>query len=173
MLLGKGGFSEVHKAFDLKDQTFVACKVHQINEDWDDCRKANYVKHVRREYHIHKTLDHPRIAKLRDVFDIDQNTMCTVLDLCDGHDLEFYLKENKTIPEQEARCIIIQVVSALKYLNEIKPPIIHNDLKPGNILMTEANVSGEIKITDFGLSKAIDKTTYNPDHGIDLHLTEP
>lgn len=35
------------------------------------------------------------------------------------------------IPEREARSIVMQVVSALKYLNEIKPPVIHYDLKPG------------------------------------------
>jgi tousled-like kinase len=62
----------------------------------------------------------------------------------------------------------LQVVSALKYLNEIKPPIIHYDLKPGNILLTEGNVCGEIKITDFGLSKVMDEENYNPDHGMDL-----
>lgn len=61
-----------------------------------------------------------------------------------------------------------KVVSALKYLNEIKPPIIHYDLKPGNILLTEGNVCGEIKITDFGLSKVMDEENYNPDHGMDL-----
>jgi serine/threonine protein kinase len=63
---------------------------------------------------------------------------------------------------------IFKVVSALKYLNEIKPPIIHYDLKPGNILLTEGNVCGEIKITDFGLSKVMDEENYNPDHGMDL-----
>lgn len=53
-------------------------------------------------------------------------------------------------------------------MNEIKPPIIHYDLKPGNILLTEGNVCGEIKITDFGLSKVMDEENYNPDHGMDL-----
>ncbi|CAG0895491.1 unnamed protein product [Darwinula stevensoni] len=62
----------------------------------------------------------------------------------------------------------MQVASALKYLNEIKPPVIHYDLKPGNILLTEGQVCGEIKITDFGLSKVMDDDVYNPDHGMDL-----
>lgn len=46
MLLGKGGFSEVHKAFDLKEQRYVACKVHQLNKDWKEDKKANYIKLV-------------------------------------------------------------------------------------------------------------------------------
>ncbi|KAG8223702.1 hypothetical protein J437_LFUL004067 [Ladona fulva] len=168
MLLGKGGFSEVHKAFDLKEQRYVACKVHQLNKDWKEDKKANYIKHALREYNIHKSLDHPRVVKLYDVFEIDANSFCTVLEYCDGHDLDFYLKQHKTIPEREAKSIVMQVVSALKYLNEIKPPVIHYDLKPGNILLTEGNVCGEIKITDFGLSKVMDEENYNPDHGMDL-----
>ena len=52
---------------------------------------------------------------------------CTVLGYYD--DLDFYLKQNKFLAEKEARSIIIQTVSALKYLNEIKPPVIHYDLK--------------------------------------------
>merc|ERR1712142_1191856 len=130
MLLGKGGFSEVHKGFDLKEQRYVACKIHQLNKDWKDDKKANYIKHALREYNIHKALEHPRIVKLYDVFEIDANSFCTVLEYCDGHDLDFHLKQNKIIPERESRSIIMQVVSALKYLNEIKPPIIHYDLKP-------------------------------------------
>lgn len=168
MLLGKGGFSEVHKAFDLREQRYTACKVHQLNKDWKEDKKANYIKHALREYNIHKALDHPRIVKLYDVFEIDSNSFCTVLEYCNGHDLDFYLKQHKTIPEREARSIVTQVVSALKYLNEIKPPVIHYDLKPGNILLTEGNVCGEIKITDFGLSKVMDEENYNPDHGMDL-----
>merc|ERR550532_842173 len=168
MLLGKGGFSEVHKAFDTKEQRYVACKIHQLNKDWKDDKKANYIKHALREYNIHKNLVHPRIVSLFDVFEIDANSFCTVLEYCDGHDLDFYLKQHKTISEREARSIVMQVSSALRYLNEIKPPIIHYDLKPGNILLTGGSVSGDIKITDFGLSKIMDSENYNPDHGMDL-----
>ena len=60
---------------------------------------------------------------------------CTVLEYCDGNDLDFYLKQIKTLSEKESRSIIVQTVSALRYLNEIKPPVIHYDLKPGNILL--------------------------------------
>lgn len=50
--------------------------------------------------------------KLYDVFEIDANSFCTVLEYCDGHDLDFYLKQHKTIPEKEARAIIMQVISS-------------------------------------------------------------
>lgn len=152
------------------------------------------MKHALREYDIHKKLEHPRIVRLFDVFEIDTSSFCTVLEYCDGHDLDFYLKQHKCIPEREARSIVMQIVNALKYLNEIKPPIIHYDLKPGksrvksilflriiweqiltfpdrslgNILLGSGNLSGEIKITDFGLSKIMDDDNYSPDYGMDL-----
>lgn len=167
-LLGKGGFSEVHKGFDLVANRYVACKVHQLNPTWPKDKKDNYIKHALREINIHKTLNHPRIVKVFDVFDIDHDAFCTVLEYSEGNDLDFFLKQNKSIPEREAKSIICQVVSALKYLNERKPPVIHYDLKPGNILLGSGQAAGEIKITDFGLSKLMTEDDYNPETGMDL-----
>ncbi|CAF4418007.1 unnamed protein product, partial [Adineta steineri] len=108
------------------------------------------------------------IVKLFDVFEIDTNSFCTVLEYCDGNDLDFFLKQNKTIPEKEARSIIMQIVNALKYLNtEAKPSVIHYDLKPGNVLLGTGPNSGEIKITDFGLSKQMHEDIFDED-GMDL-----
>ncbi|XP_071495579.1 serine/threonine-protein kinase tousled-like 2 isoform X1 [Diadema antillarum] len=164
-LLGKGGFSEVYKGYDLREHRDVACKIHQLSKEWKEDKKANYIKHALREYEIHKSLDHMRIVKLYDVFEIDSNSFCTVLEFCPGNDLDFHLKQHKLMPEREARCIIMQVVSALKYLNERKPPIIHYDLKPGNILLCHGSTCGAMKITDFGLSKVMDEEHFNSQEG--------
>ncbi|CAJ0933945.1 unnamed protein product [Ranitomeya imitator] len=167
-LLGRGGFSEVYKAFDLYEQRYAAVKIHQLNKSWrDEKKKENYHKHACREYRIHKELDHPRIVKLYDYFSLDTDTFCTVLEYCEGNDLDFYLKQHKLMTEKEARSIVMQIVNALRYLNEIKPPIIHYDLKPGNILLVDGTACGEIKITDFGLSKIMDDDSYGVD-GMDL-----
>jgi tousled-like kinase len=96
---------------------------------------------------------HPKIVKLFDVFEIDENSFCTVLEHCNGKDLDLYLKVQQTLNEKEAKAIIIQIFSGLKYLTEQKRPIIHFDLKPGNILFHD----GEVKITDFGLSKVMEE----------------
>uniref|UniRef100_A0A452S8I4 Tousled like kinase 2 n=1 Tax=Ursus americanus TaxID=9643 RepID=A0A452S8I4_URSAM len=133
-----------------------------------DEKKENYHKHACREYRIHKELDHPRIVKLYDYFSLDTDSFCTVLEYCEGNDLDFYLKQHKLMSEKEARSIIMQIVNALKYLNEIKPPIIHYDLKPGNILLVNGTACGEIKITDFGLSKIMDDDSYNSVDGMEL-----
>jgi tousled-like kinase len=155
-LIGRGGFSEVWKGYDLESHRYVACKIHALNEKWADRKKENFTRHATREAHIQKGLCHPRIVKLYDVFEIDANTFCTVLELCEGTDLDAYLKAKAPLPEREARSIITQLFEGLMYLTKQKQPIIHYDLKPGNIL----HIAGQIKITDFGLSKILLKDQF-------------
>jgi len=152
-LIGRGGFSEVWKAYDLDLHRDVACKIHALNERWSDRKKESFTRHATREAQIQKGLHHPRIVRLYDVFGIDVNTFCTVLELCEGSDFDAYLNANRPLPEREARSIITQLFEGLQYLAQRKQPIIHYDLKPGNLLYS----AGEIKITDFGLSKIMQK----------------
>ncbi|CAN0858179.1 Serine/threonine-protein kinase TOUSLED [Linum grandiflorum] len=152
-LLGKGGFSEVYKAFDLVEHRYVACKLHGLNAQWSEDKKQSYVRHAIREYNIHKTLVHNHIVRLWDIFEIDQNTFCTVLEYCSGKDLDAVLKATPVLPEKEAKIIIVQIFLGLLYLNKRAQKIIHYDLKPGNVLFDEF---GAAKVTDFGLSKIVE-----------------
>lgn len=94
-LLGKGGFSEVYRAFDLLELRNVACKIHCVNPHWSASKRDNYVKHALREFHIQQKLSHPKVVKLFDVLEIDNNSFCTVLEYCEGGDLDGYLKSQK------------------------------------------------------------------------------
>ncbi|MCD9639994.1 hypothetical protein HAX54_025005 [Datura stramonium] len=152
-LLGKGGFSEVYKAFDLVDHRYVACKLHGLNAQWSEEKKQSYIRHAIREYNIHKTLVHHHIVRLWDIFEIDHNTFCTILEYCSGKDLDAVLKATPVLPEREARIIIVQIFQGLVYLNKKSQRIIHYDLKPGNVLFDELGVA---KVTDFGLSKIVE-----------------
>ncbi|CAB1098920.1 unnamed protein product [Ectocarpus sp. CCAP 1310/34] len=159
-LLGKGGFSEVWRAFDLVHAEDVAVKVHQLLNNWTEPQKANFIRHVTREYEIHQQMRHPRIVNLTDVFEICCDSFATVLDYCRGTDLECLLRERKQLPERDARALVLQVARGLQYLNTAqgegesrRGAIIHYDLKPGNILLDE---NGDVKITDFGLSKILE-----------------
>lgn len=152
-LLGKGGFSEVYKAFDLVDHRYVACKLHGLNAQWSEEKKQSYIRHAIREYNIHKTLVHHHIVRLWDIFEIDQNTFCTILEYCSGKDLDAVLKATPVLPEREARIIIVQIFQGLVYLNKKSQKIIHYDLKPGNVLFDEFGIA---KVTDFGLSKIVE-----------------
>lgn len=166
-LLGKGGFSEVWRAYDLVELREVAVKIHQLDPRWSDAKKDNYTKHVSREYEIHRDVRHKRIVSLYDVFEIDNNSFATVLECCKGTDLDTLLKAKKRLPERDARAILIQILSGMQYLSSpsgSRQGIIHYDLKPGNILFDEC---GDAKITDFGLSKIVD----TPDPAESMELT--
>ncbi|XP_045831715.1 serine/threonine-protein kinase TOUSLED-like [Trifolium pratense] len=152
-LLGKGGFSEVYKAFDLVEHRYVACKLHGLNAQWSEEKKQSYIRHALREYNIHKTLVHPHIVRLWDIFEIDTNTFCTVLEYCSGKDLDAVLKATPTLPEREAKVILSQIFHGLVYMNKRTLKIIHYDLKPGNVLFDELGIA---KVTDFGLSKIVE-----------------
>ncbi|XP_013606450.1 PREDICTED: serine/threonine-protein kinase TOUSLED-like isoform X1 [Brassica oleracea var. oleracea] len=152
-LLGKGGFSEVYKAYDLVNHRYVACKLHGLNAQWSEEKKQSYIRHAMREYDIHKDLVHHHIVRLWDIFRIDLDTFCTVLEYCSGKDLDAVLKATSNLPEKEAKIVIVQIVRGLVYLNKRSQKIIHYDLKPGNVLFDEFGVA---KVTDFGLSKIVE-----------------
>jgi tousled-like kinase len=153
-MLGKGGFSEVYKAYDLIAHCYVAVKIHEIRKDMDEAQRQNYVKHTTQEYRIHKTLKHRRIVRLLDHFAIDALSFGVAMEYCEGVDLDTYLKAHGPMSEKEARGVIIQILSALRYMNTPPHKVIHYDLKPGNVLYHKGNV----KIVDFGLSKIVDHT---------------
>ena len=154
-LLGKGGYSEVYKAYDLENHMYVACKLHQLNQNWKEEVKDNYIKHTIRENQIHKEINHSKIVRHFDTIEIDNNSFCTVLEYCSGPDLAAYLQRNRYIQEKEARIIITQILEGLEYLNKLPNKIIHYDLKPENIIFNNM----EAKISDFGLAKIVESNT--------------
>lgn len=151
-LLGKGGFSEVYKAYDLEKMRLVACKIHQLNPHWSLNSRSNYIRHALRENQVHRFLKHLNIVEHYDSVEIDSNSFCTILEYCNGPDLSTYIKQNKTLNEKEAKMIIKQILSGLLFLNKKhEAKIIHYDLKPQNILFH----NGISKISDFGLCKVM------------------
>lgn len=151
-LLGKGGFSEVYKAYDLKRMRYVACKIHQLNPHWSLASRSNYIRYALRENQVHRFLKHLNIVEHYDSVEIDSNSFCTILEFCNGPSLSSYLKTHKTLSEKEAKMIVRQILSGLLFLNQKhEAKIIHYDLKPQNILFN----NGIPKISDFGLCKVM------------------
>lgn len=153
-LLGQGGYSEVYKAYDIKSHKYAACKIHKVNTNWKEEVKDNYIKHTIREDRIMKEFTHENIVTLYDTIEINNNAFCSVLELCSGPDLDQYIKEKRYLQEIEAKAIILKVLKALEYLNNLNQKIIHYDIKPQNIIFH--NNMTTVKLTDFGLAKIID-----------------
>ncbi|KNH09455.1 protein kinase [Perkinsela sp. CCAP 1560/4] len=157
-LLGRGGFSEVWKAYDIRNCANVAIKFHQVSSEWSEERKRNYIRHSKRECEVHMTLDHPKVIQLYDVEILDDNTFVSVMEYSEGCDLDTYLKRNGFLRETEAKTILLQLIQGLRYLAEREERIIHYDLKPANILFSSVlSNCWDIKITDFGLCKIMSK----------------
>ncbi|PPD73069.1 hypothetical protein GOBAR_DD30036 [Gossypium barbadense] len=183
-LLGKGGFSEVYKGYDLVEHRYVACKLHGLNAQWSEDKKQSYIRHAIREYNIHKTLVHHHIVRLWDIFEIDQNTFCTVLEYCskgDASDAESSAQEEDVLIQDEiykSRLASIKrkdldaVLKATPVLPEKEARIIIVQIFQGLVYLNKraqkiihydlkpGNVLfdelGVAKVTDFGLSKIVE-----------------
>eukprot|EP00931_Biecheleriopsis_adriatica_P024070 TRINITY_DN15088_c0_g1_i3.p1 TRINITY_DN15088_c0_g1~~TRINITY_DN15088_c0_g1_i3.p1 ORF type:complete len:545 (-),score=104.88 TRINITY_DN15088_c0_g1_i3:41-1675(-) len=153
-MIGKGGFGEVYKAFDFEHMCTCAVKIIEINTQMSHAQRQNTVKWALREYTIQKSLQHPRIVQLQEYFALSETSLAIVLELCEGETLDTRLQANGAFPEREAKTIVIQILSALKYLNSNGRRIIHYDIKPGNIFYH----TGQVKLGDFGLSKNAPET---------------
>jgi len=94
-------------------------------------------------------MDNPFIVKLKYAFQTDEN-LYLITEFLQGGELFYHLKKQKKFDEETTRFYVCQIVLALEYLHENN--IIYRDLKPENILFDK---EGNIKLTDFGLSKII------------------
>ena len=91
------------QAFDVEQVKEVAVKVHQLNSGWSDAKKASYVKHATREFNIHKSLQHSKIVALVDIFELDNSSFATVLELCPNGDLDTHLKKHQASSSQSMK----------------------------------------------------------------------
>lgn len=102
---------------------------------------------VIREQIIHKSLNHPHIIKLIDVFE-DEGAHYFILERADNGSLSTIISCSG-LPEARCRDVFKQLLSALEYLH--RNNIVHHDIKPHNVLLHKGN---GIKLCDFGASRA-------------------
>lgn len=143
--IGGGGFSEVWLAEDLRSQVKVALKVYSSVQDMD----AEGVKMFRKEFSLVCNLNHTNILKPF-TFDIFQGCPYIVLPYCEKGSAAQYVGK---LTENELWDFVGQVAAGLAYIH--KHNIIHQDIKPGNVLV---NADGQLMITDFGISTGLRKT---------------
>jgi serine/threonine protein kinase len=142
-VVGKGSFGKVMQVKKKDTGEIYAMKV--LKKNVLVARKQ--VAHTQTERRVLEEIDHPFIVSLRFAFQT-QDKLYMILDYFTGGELFFHLKSTGRFEESRAKFYAAQIVSSLECLH--KHTIVYRDLKPENVLLDE---DGNIKLTDFGLSK--------------------
>jgi eukaryotic-like serine/threonine-protein kinase len=144
-ILGQGGMGSVYRAVDENLGVDVAVKENLFTTD-------EYARQFRLEAVILANLRHANLPRVTDHFVIGDQGQYLVMDYIEGEDLRQRMERMGNITEDEAVLIGAAICDALAYLHTRKPPILHRDLKPGNIKITP---DGHIFLVDFGLAKVL------------------
>ena len=148
-VIGKGKFGVVNLGIHKKTGQQVAIKI--LNKE--SLKTAEDKELVQIEIGILKLCHHPNIVRLLDHLE-NTDYIYIVTEYIEGGTLSKYLKKKKfNFSERQASNIMSQIASGVQYLHQYG--IVHRDLKPGNIMITQQNDFGVIKIMDFGLSKIV------------------
>ena len=146
-LLGRGNFSEVWLAKDTKTDIQVALKIYAPATGLDDAGLNVFA----REFSLVVNANHKNLLKPL-YYDSCDRKPYLVLPYCKQGSI---MKQVGKFTEQEAWKLIRDVASGLAWLHGMNPPVIHQDIKPDNIMIGE---KGDFMITDFGVSSHLKST---------------
>ena len=147
--IGSGGMATVYKAKCLVLNRYVAVKVLRDEFTTDE----EFIKRFRTEAQSAASLTHPNIVS---VFDVGQegNLYYIVMELIQGKTLKEIIVEDGALAWKWSVNVAMQIASALETAH--KNNIVHRDIKPHNIIITEDGIA---KVTDFGIAKAVSNST--------------
>ena len=146
-ILGQGGMGAVYHAIDENLGIAVAVKENLFLTD-------EYARQFQREASILAGLRHPNLPRVGDYFTLQGQGQYLIMDYIDGEDVRMRLERLKQLPEKDVIIIGVLICDALAYLHSRKPPVVHRDIKPGNIKVTP---EGEVLLVDFGLAKIMSR----------------
>ncbi len=148
--VGNGGMSTVYKAVDKVLKRNVAVKILRDEFTTDE----EFIKRFEAEAQSAARLTHANIVSIYDV-GVEGNLHYIVMELIQGKTLkEIIIKERGPLPWKWSVNVAIQIASALDMAH--KNNIVHRDIKPHNIIITEDGIA---KVTDFGIAKAVSNST--------------
>lgn len=146
-LLGRGNFSEVWLAKDTKTGIKVALKVYAPATGLDDAGLNVFA----REFSLVVNANHKNLLKPL-YYDSCDRKPYLVLPYCEKGSI---MKLVGKFSEQDAWRLLRDVASGLAWLHAMNPPVIHQDIKPDNIMVAD---NGDFMITDFGVSTHLRST---------------
>ena len=147
--VGSGGMADVYMAKDHKLNRNVAVKV--LKSEYVEDEK--FLKKFETEAQAVARLSHPNIVNIYDV-GMEDGINYIVMELAEGITLKEYIRKKGYLSPKETVEISTQIASAISHAH--KNHIIHRDIKPQNILVSD---TGIIKVTDFGMAKATSSNT--------------
>ncbi|UCG51068.1 MAG: protein kinase [Candidatus Latescibacterota bacterium] len=148
--LGEGGMGVVYKARDLKLDRFVAMKFLPSQQDTDEDAKRRFIHEAKSA----SSLDHPNICAIHEIDETPEGQTFIVMPHYEGEPLDKKL-ENGPFGIEDAIDIVRQVASGLAVAHD--KGIVHRDVKPGNVFVTD---DGQVKLLDFGLAKLAGTTKF-------------
>jgi eukaryotic-like serine/threonine-protein kinase len=141
--IGRGGMGAVYKATDTRLRSTIALKETLVGGEM-------LLKAFEREAQLLAGLRHPALPRVSDHF-IDESGQFLVMEFIPGDDLAtLLLKRGSPFPFGDVLRWGDQLLDALDYLHSRQPPVVHRDIKPQNMKLTDR---GEIILLDFGLAK--------------------
>jgi len=149
--IGGGGMSNVYKAKCNVLNRFVAIKI--LRDDL--ISDPEFVEKFKQESLSAASLAHPNIVNIYDT-GIDGDVYFIVMEYIKGETLKKYINRKGRLSEHETLRITRQIAEALKHAHANN--IVHRDIKPHNILLTE---DGTAKVADFGIARAATSSTIN------------
>ena len=161
--IGTGGMSDVYKAKDNKLNRFVAVKV--LKQEFSE--NANFVSKFRTEAQAAAGMMHPNIVNVYDVGE-EGGIYYIVMELVEGITLKKYIEKKARLSIKETISIAIQVSMGIEAAHNNH--IIHRDIKPQNIMISK---EGKVKVTDFGIAKAVSSNTITSNVMGSVHYTSP
>lgn len=152
-VLGQGAMAIVYKAVDPRIDRAIAIKALNIHSGLSEEQARQFQERFIYESKLAGKLMHPNIVAIYDAEE-DQGISYIAMEFVNGKTLEEIIQKSIEYTPAQKLDIIIQICDGLSYAH--KHGIIHRDIKPGNIIVTQ---DGHPKITDFGIAKAVASTT--------------